>query len=144
VVSDWESAYYGEFSRWGGERPIIVSYGSSPPVEMIFAEEPLDEPPTAAVVADESCFRQIEFVGILAGSENRALAEAWIDFMLSPVFQEDMPLQMFVFPVNENAQLASEFVDYLAVPEKPAFVSPADIATHREEWIQDWTDQVLR
>ena len=144
IVNDWETAYYTEFSRWGGERPIIVSYGSSPPVEMIFSEEALDEPPTAAIVADASCFRQIEFVGILKGTENRELAEDWIDFMLSPIFQEDMPLQMFVFPVNENAQLQAEFVDYLAIPEQPAIVSPADIAAHREEWIQAWTETVLR
>lgn len=144
VVNDWETAYYTEFSRWGGERPIIVSYGSSPPVEMIFAEEPMEEPPTAAVVADGACFRQIEFVGILRGTEQRELAEAWVDFMLSTTFQEDMPLQMFVFPVNENAQLQAEFVDYLAVPEDTAFVSPADIAAKREQWIQDWTETVLR
>ena len=144
VVNDWETAYYTEFSRWGGERPIVVSYGSSPPVEMIYAEQPLEEPPTAAIVADESCFRQIEFVGILKGSQNRALAEAWVDFMLSPTFQEDLPLQMFVFPVNPQAQLQAEFVDYLAVPETTAKVSPADIAAHREEWIDAWTQLVLR
>lgn len=144
VVNDWETTYYSEFSRWGGERPIIVSYGSSPPVEMIFAEEPLDEPPTAVVVADESCFRQIEFVGILAGTQQRKLAEAWVDFMLSPPFQEDMPLQMFVFPVNPQAELQAEFVDYLVVPEETAFVSPAEIAAHREEWIRAWTETVLR
>jgi thiamine transport system substrate-binding protein len=144
VVNDWETAYYEAFSRWGGERPIIVSYGSSPPVEMIFAEEPMDEPPTAVVIGDESCFRQIEFVGILAGAQQRQLAEDWVDFMLSTTFQEDMPLQMFVFPVNPEAQLQPEFVDYLAVPERPAFVDPADIAAHREEWIQAWTEAVLR
>jgi thiamine transport system substrate-binding protein len=144
VVGDWETAYYSEFSRWGGERPIVVSYGSSPPVELIFAETALDEPPTAAVVSDASCFRQIEFVGILAGTEKRELAEAWVNFMLSTTFQEDMPLQMFVFPVNENAQLQAEFVDYLEVPDVLAFVSPQDIAEHREEWIQAWTDLVLR
>ena len=45
VVNDWETAYYTEFSRWGGTRPIVVSYGSSPPFEVIYAEEPIDEPP---------------------------------------------------------------------------------------------------
>ncbi|MQC27098.1 MAG: thiamine ABC transporter substrate-binding protein [Chloroflexi bacterium] len=144
VVNDWETAYYEVFSRWGGDRPIIVSYGSSPPVEMIFAEEPMEAPPTAAVVSDGSCFRQIEFVGILAGTEQRKLAEAWVDFMLSPTFQEDMPLQMFVFPVNPEAKLQAEFVDYLAVPDETAFVSPAAIAEKREEWIQAWTEVVLR
>lgn len=144
VVNDWETAYYTEFSQWGGQYPIVVSYASSPPVEMIYAEEPIDEPPTAAVVSDGSCFRQIEFVGILKGTKNRDLAEAWVDFMLSPVFQEDLPLQMFVFPVNSDAQLQSEFVDYLTVPEQTALVSPQDIASHREEWINAWTDIVLR
>lgn len=144
VVNDWETAYYTEFSRWGGARPIVVSYGSSPPFEVIFAEEPIDEPPTGAVVVAGSCFRQIEFVGILKGTKNRDMAEKWVDFMLSPAFQEDVPLQMFVFPVNPNAVLDPTFLQYLAVPDEPAFVSPADIAAHREEWIRDWTETVLR
>ncbi len=144
VVNDWETAFYTEFSRWGGERPIVVSYASSPPVDLIFAEEPMDAPVTAAVVSDGSCFRQIEFVGILKGTQQRELAEAWVDFMLSTTFQEDLPLQMFVFPVNPNAQLQPEFVNFLVEPEETAFVSPVDIAAHREEWIEAWTDTVLR
>jgi len=144
AVNDWETAYYMEFSRYGGERPIVVSYGSSPPVEMIYAEQPMDEPPTAAITADTSCFRQIEFVGILKGTQDRNLAEAWVDYMLSTQFQEDMPLQMFVFPVNPEARLQPEFVNYLAVPEQTAVVSPGDIADHREEWIDAWTQTVLR
>lgn len=144
VVNDWETAFYTEFSRWGGERPIVVSYASSPPVDLIFAEEPMEAPVSAAVVSDGSCFRQIEFVGILKGTANRDLAEAWVDFMLSTTFQEDLPLQMFVFPVNPDAQLQAEFVDFLVEPQETAFVSPQDIAAHREEWIQAWTDLVLR
>jgi len=144
VVNDWETAYYSEFSQWGGQHPIVVSYGSSPPFEMIFAEEEIDSPPTAAVIGPGSCFRQIEFVGILKGTKNRDLAEKWIDFMLSPVFQEDIPLQMYVFPVNPNTNLDATFKQYLALPEKPAFVSPEDIANSREKWIKDWTEAVLR
>jgi thiamine transport system substrate-binding protein len=144
VVNDWEVAYYQEFTRSGGTRPIVVSYGSSPPFEVIYAESPIDEPPTAAVVSDGSCFRQIEFVGILKGTENRDLAEKWIDYMLSPSFQEDIPLQMFVFPVNQNAELDDAFKQFLAVPEKPAFVNPEQITENRETWIKDWTEVVLR
>lgn len=144
VVNDWETAFYTEFSRWGGGRPIVVSYASSPPVDLIFAEEPMDAPVTAAVVSDGSCFRQIEFVGILKGTKQRDLAEAWVDFMLSITFQEDLPLQMFVFPVNLNAQLQPEFVNFLVEPDVTAFVSPEDIAAHREAWIEAWTETVLR
>jgi thiamine transport system substrate-binding protein len=144
VVNDWETTYYAEFTRYGGTRPIIVSYGSSPPFEVVFAENPIDAPPTAAVVADDTCFRQIEFVGILKGTRNRRLAEAWIDFMLSTTFQEDLPLQMYVFPVNPQARLDPIFTEYLAIPDHPAFVSPAAIAENREAWIEAWTETVLR
>ncbi len=105
VVNDWESAYYAEFSMYGGSEPITVSYGSSPAFEMVFADDSVTEVSTGAVVASGTCFRQIEFVGILKGTEKQALAEAWVDYMLSVDFQEDVPLQMYVFPVNENAVL---------------------------------------
>ena len=87
VVNDWETAYYSEFSRWGGTRPIVISYSSSPSFEVLFADEPMVDPPTAAITSDDSCFRQIEYVGILKGTKNRKLAEKFIDFMLSPAIQ---------------------------------------------------------
>ena len=144
VVNDWTQAYNTEFTWYGGTRPVVVSYGSSPAFEMVNATKPVSEPPTAAVVTDGSCFRQIELVGILKGTPNRDLAEKWVDFMLGTAFQEDMPLQMYVFPVNQQAKLNDVFSKYLFVPQKPAYVSPADIAANREKWIQAWTQTVLR
>ncbi len=144
VVNDWNNAYYSEFTVHGGSRPLVVSYGSSPPAEVIFAETPIDAPPTAAVTSPGSCFRQIEFVGILQGAENVRQAQQWIDFMLSRRFQEDMPLQMFVFPVNENAQLPGEFASFAVIPDETAQVSPEAIAANREAWIRAWTETVLR
>jgi thiamine transport system substrate-binding protein len=144
VVNDWETAYYTEFSRSGGSRPIVLSYASSPAAEVIFSDQPLDESPTAAITASESCFRQIEFVGILKGTPNRDLAEKWIDFMLSPAFQEDVPLQMFVMPVNQNAQVDETFQKYTVLPEATASINPQTIAENREEWIRQWTETVLR
>lgn len=146
VVNDWETAYYSEFSgsSGAGPRPIVVSYNSSPAFEVIYAETTLEEPPTAALVNDETCFRQIEFVGILQGSQNIDLAEKWIDFMLSVRFQEDMPLQMFVFPVNPEAELDEVFIKFLETPDKTTYVSPEDIAANRERWIKEWTATVLR
>lgn len=144
IVNDWETAYYGEFSQAGGPDPIVVSYGSSPPFEVLFAEEPLEDAPTAAVTSPGTCFRQIEFVGILEGAPNRELAEKWIDFMLSPDFQEDIPLNMYVFPVNKNAILDETFQMYLDVPEITADVTPQMIAENRELWIQEWTEAILR
>ena len=144
VVNDWETVYYTEFSRWGGERPIVVSYASSPPFEVLFSEEPITEPPTGVLTYDRSCFRQIEFVGILKGTENRDLAEKWVDFMLSTTFQEDLPLQMYVFPVNPDAELDQVFLDYLAIPANPVILDPQMIADYREEWISRWREIVLQ
>ncbi|HET7010486.1 MAG TPA: thiamine ABC transporter substrate-binding protein [Anaerolineales bacterium] len=146
VVNDWEAAYTGEFSGASaqGTRPLVVSYGSSPPFEVLYAEPPVDEPSTGAITADDTCFRQIEFVGILKGTQQRSLAERWVDFMLSVPFQEDMPIQMFVFPVHPQAALDPTFEAFLAIPEKPAWVPPEDIAANRERWIEEWTEVVLR
>jgi len=146
VVNDWETAYYTNFSASSGKgpQPMVVSYGSSPPAEVIFAEQPLEDAPTASIVAPGTCFRQIEFAGILAGSEQRALAEKFIDFLLSEPFQEDMPLQMFVFPVNPAASLPEEFVKYAQIPDRPATLDPQLIAEKRQTWIEAWTETVLR
>ncbi len=146
VVNDWEAAYNGEFSGASaqGTRPLVVSYGSSPPFEVVYAEPPVSEPSTGAITADDMCYRQIEFVGILRGTAHRSLAEQWIDFMLSVPFQEDMPLQMFVFPVNPQAKLDPVFEAFMAVPAHPAQVDPEAIAAHREQWIEAWTEVVLR
>ncbi|HET9905531.1 MAG TPA: thiamine ABC transporter substrate-binding protein, partial [Anaerolineales bacterium] len=114
VVDGWETAYYTNFSgsSGNGPQPLVVSYGSSPAAEVVFSETPLNDAPTASIIGPDTCFRQIEFVGILKGTEQRALAEKFIDFMLDVQFQEDMPLQMFVYPVNPNANLPEQFVKY--------------------------------
>lgn len=145
VTSGWEEAYYGHFTAASdGDRPIVVSYASSPAAEVIFATELLTAAPTASVVGDGACFRQIEFVGILRGTKHEAAARQLVDFMLSKPFQEDVPLQMFVFPANETAVLPPEFVQYSAIPANPATLDPATIAANRERWIEAWTEVMLR
>jgi len=146
VVDGWETAYYTNFSASSGQgpQPMVVSYGSSPAAEVIFAETPLDDAPTASILGPDTCFRQIEFVGILNGTQNRSLAEKFVDFMLSKQFQEDMPLQMFVYPVIATAVLPDEFVKYAQAPEQPALLSPDEIAANRDKWIQKWTDVVMK
>lgn len=145
VVNDWESAYYSNFSGSSGQgpQPMVVSYGTSPAAEVVFAEEELDEAPTASLVGDTMCYRQIEFVGILSGTKNRDLAEAFVDFMLDTRFQEDIPLNMFVFPVNEAAVLPDVFVESVQMPETPAVLPPDEIAANRERWIEAWRTVVL-
>jgi thiamine transport system substrate-binding protein len=146
ITDGWSEAYYEHFTYPSeeGTRPIVVSYASSPPAEVYFAEEELEEAPTGVVTSEGSCFRQIEFVGILEGTPNRVLAEAWVDFMLSETFQEDIPLHMFVFPANENAELPEVFARFAVIPDQPAEVAPEAIEANRDDWIEAWTETTLR
>ncbi|MBP8997637.1 MAG: thiamine ABC transporter substrate-binding protein [Anaerolineaceae bacterium] len=145
VVNDWETAYYTNFSASSGKgaQPMVVSYATSPVAEVIYASSPLSEAPTASITAPATCFRQIEYAGILKGTSHLDLAQRWIDFMLSPRFQEDLPLQNFVFPVNPTAVLPEEFVKYASVAEEPAMLDPVLIANRRDQWIRDW-DRVMK
>lgn len=145
VVSNWETAYYTNFSGSTGQgpQPMVVSYGSSPAAEVIFAEVELDQSPTGSIIGPNTCFRQVEFVGILRGTEQRELAETFIDYMLSVPFQEDIPLHMFVFPVNQNASLPEAFVEHVQIPDQPASLPPEMIDQNREQWIDAWLETIL-
>ncbi len=147
VADGWTDAYYGEFtvgSRGAGTRPLVVSYASSPPAEVIYGEDPAAGAVTGALIDAGMCFRQVEYVGVLDGAANEAGAQLLIDFMLSAEFQADMPLNMFVFPVVEAIELPEAFVAYAQIPVQPAFVEPADIEANREAWIQAWAEVMLR
>jgi thiamine transport system substrate-binding protein len=145
VVDGWEEAYTARFSGASGShgnRPIVVSYASSPPAEVIFRTPRPTTAPTAVV--EDSCFRQIEFAGILRGAKNEAGAKKLLDFLLSRRFQEDVPLSMFVFPVRKDASLPPAFVKYAVVPATPLSLPSAEIEANRERWVDQWTRVVLR
>lgn len=145
VVDGWETAYYTNFSgsSGAGPQPMVVSYASSPAAEVAFSKTPLDDSPIGSIASAGTCFRQIEFVGILTGTKNRDLAEKFVDFMLDVPFQEGMPLTMFVYPTNPGAQLPDVFTKYSQPATEPAS-TPADIGTKRDGWIEAWTQAVLR
>jgi thiamine transport system substrate-binding protein len=143
VTAGWEDAYYGAFSGGSGQgdRPVVVSYASSPAAEVIYATEPLSAAPTAVVT--DGCFRQVEFAGVLRGTPREEAARALIDFMLSEQFQEDIPLNMFMFPALASADLPPEFVAYTRVPASPLTIDPATIETNRLRWTEEWASVVF-
>ena len=144
VDEDWTQAYSTDFSGSSGKGayPLVVSYGSSPPAEVIGAEPPPADAPTGVLTA--SCFRQIEFVGVLKGTKHAKEAGRLIDFLIGKSFQEDMPLNMYVYPVLADAALPEVFTRYAVVPDKPLTMAPADIAANRDHWVDEWTNVVLR
>jgi thiamine transport system substrate-binding protein len=140
VGSGWSETYYGDFIAGGGERALVTSYATSPAAEVLFAVDPIDVAPTG-VLAD-SCFRQIEFAGILRGTEHEEAAAKLIDFLLSPTFQEDIPLNMFVFPANDQASVPELFTKHAVAVENAKTISPAKIEENRLAWTERWTEIV--
>lgn len=141
IVDGWTTAYTVDFSGSSGKgaRPIVVSYGSSPPAEVT---DPAAATAPTAVMAS-SCFRQVEFVGILAGTKHPLAAQKLIDFLLSEKFQADMPGQMYVFPARDDVRVPDSWSKFAVLPAKPLTLTPADIAAHRDGWIKQWNDAVL-
>jgi thiamine transport system substrate-binding protein len=144
VVAGWEEAFNGEFSagEGRGDRPLVVSYASSPPVAVYFSDPPPAESPIGTQL--DSCFRQVEFAGILKGTSKEREARELVDFMLSERFQADIPLSMFVFPVRAGVELPDVFVQFAELPADPLSLPADEIGENREQWIREWTDTVLR
>ncbi|MEU5596086.1 thiamine ABC transporter substrate-binding protein [Streptomyces sp. NPDC020298] len=148
VVDGWEQAYDQEFSgssggrKAGGDRPLVVSYASSPPAEVIYAKKRPSTAPTG--VATGTCFRQIEFAGLLSNAGNAKGGKAFIDFLVSKEFQEDMPLNMFVYPVVQGAKVPAEFTEYGPAAKDPETMAPGKIAANRDQWVKSWTSLVLK
>ncbi|GGY86474.1 thiamine ABC transporter substrate-binding protein [Streptomyces poonensis] len=148
VVDGWEQAYNEEFSgsaggkKAGGDRPLVVSYASSPPAEAIFSDPQPKTAPTG--VATGTCFRQVEYAGLLSNAANPEGGKALLDFMIGKTFQEDMPMNMFVDPVREGAQLPEDYRKYSVEVDDPETMAPDVIAEHRDEWVKAWTSLVLK
>jgi thiamine transport system substrate-binding protein len=138
VVSGWEEAYYSSFSggSGAGDRPLVVSYATSPVAEVYYASPQPTESPTGVIT--DGCFRQVEFAGVLKGATNPALARAFVDFLLSPSLQADIPLQDFVFPAVPTTTLPPVFREFAAVVPQPLTLPPDTIAAKRDGWLTEW------
>lgn len=139
VRPSWDDAYYTDYTVSGGDRPIVLSYASSPPVELIFSEGERTEP--ASAVLEDSCSAQVEYAGVLRGTDRPELAAELVDFMLSDEWQRELPLTNFVFPVMD-VELPREFVDWAVQAESPMGLSPDVVDAGRDGWIEAWREQM--
>lgn len=137
ITAGWSDAYQVDFTAGGGsgDRPIVLSYASSPPFTI---PEGGDRPTTSALL--DTCFRQVEYAGVLDGAANPEGARAFVDFMDSRPFQEALPEEMYVFPVDPEANLPDLWAKYAVPAENPRTLPEADIAEHRAQWLEEWAD----
>jgi thiamine transport system substrate-binding protein len=141
ITSGWSDAYEVDFTAGGGDgdRPIVLSYASSPPFTI---PEGGDKPTTSALL--DTCFRQVEYVGVLAGAENPKGAAAFVDFMLGADFQKALPDNMYVYPVDTTVALPRSWAQFAKTASDPYAMDPARITEHRDEWLRTWGDRVTR
>jgi thiamine transport system substrate-binding protein len=139
VASSWTDAYMGDFSggEGKGDRPLVVSYATSPPAEIVYASDPKPTEPSTAVMTD-GCYRQVEYAGVLAGAANPAGARAVVDWLLSEQVQADVPLSMFVFPAREGTPLPDVFTRFAAVVPDPLQLPATQVADSLSTWLADW------
>jgi thiamine transport system substrate-binding protein len=140
VTQGWTDAYQVDFTQGGGhgDRPIVLSYDSSPAITL----DGNGRTTTKALLT--TCFRQVEFAGVLSGAHNVEGAEALVNFMLTRDFQETLPTQMYVFPVDSAAELPRDWARFARQPDEALTLAPEEIAAHRDTWLREWTDLVAQ
>ncbi|OLT49149.1 ABC transporter substrate-binding protein [Saccharomonospora sp. CUA-673] len=136
VVSGWTEAYTQEFSgsSGAGPRPIVVSYASSPA-----AEVGDDGTPRTKALLD-TCYRQVEYAGVLDGTDKPRQARQVVDFLLSPEFQETVADNMYVYPTRDDVELPEAWQEAAPLPEDPAELPAEQVDEHREDWITQWRE----
>ena len=137
VVAGWTDAYEVDFTAGGGggDRPIVLSYNSSPPFTI---PEGGERPTTSALL--DTCFRQVEYAGVLDGTDNAEGAEALVDFLVSPEFQQSLPDSMYVFPVDDSVPLPPLWARWAKPAPAPLEVPAEEITEQRTEWLREWSD----
>jgi len=143
VADSWDSAFYTAFSGGGGKgtKPIVISYATDPAYAVLNASP---QPTISPIgVINSTCYRQVEFAGVLAGARHPSQARALVDFLLSVAFQQDMPLQMYVQPVIPQAKVPPLFARYTARPTSLLHLPPAQVGANRSTWVDQWTAVVV-
>ncbi len=143
VAKGWSEAYYTEFSKNGGTRPLVVSYATSPAAEVFYSKEKITEPPTGVLFLKGGVFRQVEGVALIKGGGQREAAERFIEFMRSPAVQEALQTSMWMFPAVPGIPRA-EVMRHAAEPASFDTLSSEVIAEKGAEWVSRWTKVVLK
>lgn len=137
VVSSWSDVYYTDFTISGGSYPLVLSYASSPPYEV--GDDGVAR--TGALL--DTCFRYVDYAGVLEGAENPEAGKKVIDWMLSDDFQASLPEHMYVFPVSSQVTIPEDWAQYAPLPDHPWTLDPDEINRGFETWLREWQEIVL-
>lgn len=139
VDSGWTQAYNGDFTQGGGKGtyPLVVSYSTSPPYTIPSGKT---VPTTIALL--NTCFRQVEYVGVLKGAPNEAGAKAFVNFMVGKQIQGAIPENMYMDPVRTDVSVPTLWEKWAPLSKNPWPMSQTEIAANRDTWVSQWRDLV--
>ncbi|WP_245267824.1 thiamine ABC transporter substrate binding subunit [Rhizobium sp. 2MFCol3.1] len=131
VTPGWSEAY-GLFTK--GEAPMVLSYTTSPAYHMV--SENTDRYQAAAF--SEGHYIQIEVAGLLKNAPDKALAQDFLKFMVTPGFQDTIPTNNWMMPVSKTSEPLPDAFGKLVNPSKTFLMSSDEVAKNRKAWIDEW------
>lgn len=135
VTNSWSTGYQ-MFEN--GEAPIILSYATDRVVAAVYGGEPVHE----ILLPNGQAYRQVEMMGVVKGTDQRELAHAFIDYVLSPAVQELLPTANLMYPANPTAKLPAVFSDNMVLPENPVILDPQLVGANLDRWLRDWSRMI--
>ncbi len=119
---------------------MVLSYTTSPAYHII-AEQDLR---FAAARFSEGHYLQIEVAGMVRGSQQKNLARAFLQFMLSERFQRIIPTTNWMYPAAlAQASLPPEFTQ-LIDPSPALLFDDKLVAKQRKQWVNEWLEVMSR
>ncbi|AMG30961.1 thiamine ABC transporter substrate binding subunit [Grimontia hollisae] len=135
VTKGWSEAY-NMFLE--GESDLVLSYTTSPAYHLIAEENPNFSSANFA----EGHYMQVEVAAKVKSSEKQALADQFMQFILSDGFQNAVPTGQWMYPVTDIALPAG--FDTLSVPAKSLQFTPENVADNRRTWIREWQSALVK
>ncbi|WP_088870116.1 thiamine ABC transporter substrate binding subunit [Aeromonas veronii] len=135
VTKGWSEAY-GMFLD--GEADMVLSYTTSPAYHLIAENKPQYQ----AAAFEEGHYRQVEVAAKLRSAKQEKLADQFLQFMVSPAFQNEIPTGNWMYPVIDTP-LPKGFEQMITVA-KPLAFSSDEVAANRKGWIREWLQAVTQ
>lgn len=127
VTMGWDDAF-GKFEA--GEAPMMISYAT----DGAYSYEYYGGTKYKAIIPGDVGYGQIEGAGIVKWTDEADLSKKFMDFILSPEFQSNIPLNQWMFPVIE-VPLPESF-KYAVEPSSLLNIDPdLDVDLLIERWV---------
>lgn len=133
----WTEAY-GLFTK--GEAPMVLSYTTSPAYHMVVENTSRYQ----AAAFSEGHYLQIEVAGLIAASPEKALAQKFLNFMMTPGFQDFIPTNNWMLPAGTTREPLPEAFSKIVVPAKTLLFSPDEVAKNHRAWIDEWLNALSK